>query len=66
MLQIHDVMKRDIDYQTRGVYHTFHFPAGSSWLAPTDQCARAVISGQYMLEQTFYLHPPPLPCKRLN
>lgn len=57
MLQIHDAMKRDIDYQTRGVYHTFHFYAGSSWLAPTEQRAHAVISGQYMLEQTFYLPP---------
>lgn len=55
MLQIHDAMKRDADYQARGISHTFPFPAGSSWLAPTDQRAHAAISGQYVLEQTFYL-----------
>jgi 3-deoxy-D-manno-oct-2-ulosonic acid (Kdo) hydroxylase len=55
MLRIHDAMKRDIEYQTQGVYRKFGFPAGSSWIAPTDQRAHAAISGQYMLEQTFYL-----------
>ena len=55
MLQIHDRMKLDIDYQKRVEYTELRFPPGSSWIVSTDQVSHAAISGQYILEQTFYL-----------
>lgn len=55
MLQIHDRMKLDTDYQKRVKYTEVCFPPGSSWIVSTDQVSHAAISGQYTLEQTFYL-----------
>jgi hypothetical protein len=55
MLRIHDCMKLDMCYQKRVKYTEIHFPAGSSWIASTDQVSHAALSGQYILEQTFYL-----------
>lgn len=55
MLQIHDRMKLDTDYQKRVEYTELRFPSGSSWIVSTDQVSHAAISGQYILEQTFYL-----------
>jgi hypothetical protein len=55
MLQIHDRMKLDINYQKRVKYREVCFPPGSSWIVSTDQVSHAAISGQYTLEQTFYL-----------
>ena len=55
MLQIHDRMKLDSDYQKRVKYTELCFPPGSSWIVSTDQVSHAAISGQYILEQTFYL-----------
>ena len=31
------------------------FPAGSTWIAFTDQVSHAAVAGQYQLEQTFLL-----------
>jgi hypothetical protein len=55
MLQIHDRMKADADYQSSvpRIVHEFH--AGSTWIAFTDQVSHAAIAGQYALEQSFYL-----------
>ncbi len=55
MLQIHDRMKLDTDYQKRVKYTEICFPPGSSWIVSTDKVSHAAISGQYILEQTFYL-----------
>lgn len=55
MLQIHDQMKADLDYQSEADQIVFEFHAGSTWLAFTDQVSHAAIRGQYALEQTFYL-----------
>jgi hypothetical protein len=55
MLQIHDRMKLDIDYQKRVKYTEVSFPPGSSWIVSTDKVSHAAVSGQYLLEQTFYL-----------
>lgn len=55
MLQIHDRMKADLDYQSSVDQIDFEFPAGSTWIAFTDQVSHAVMKGQYLLEQTFYL-----------
>jgi hypothetical protein len=57
MGQLHDEGKADLDYQKTSPQLTFGFPAGASWVVFSDQVQHAVMSGQYMLEQTFYLNP---------
>lgn len=57
MLQLHDGMKRDLDYQKSAPQVSMPFPAGSSWICFSDQASHAVMSGQYMMEQTLYLPP---------
>jgi hypothetical protein len=53
MLQLHDLMKADAAYQAEAPQTAFDFPAGSSWIAFTDQVSHAAMAGQYQLEQTF-------------
>jgi len=55
MLQLHDRMKLDLVYQETVQKQVFHFPPGSSWIVMTDKVSHAALSGQYVLEQTFYL-----------
>lgn len=55
MLQLHDGMKSDLDYQKTGPQEVVPFPAGSVWVCFSDQTPHAVMSGQYMLEQTLHL-----------
>ena len=55
MLQLHDGMKCDLDYQQSSPQETVPFPAGSVWVCFSDQATHAVMSGQYMLEQTLHL-----------
>lgn len=55
MLQIHDRMKADEDYQRSCPQVTMHFPPGSAWVCFSDQTVHAAMSGQYMMEQTFHL-----------
>ncbi len=55
MLQLHDGMKRDMAYQQSSPQETVPFPAGSVWVCFSDQATHAVMSGQYMLEQTLHL-----------
>jgi 3-deoxy-D-manno-octulosonic acid hydroxylase-like protein len=55
MLQLHDRMKADEEFQKESPQSRVDFPAGSTWLAFTDQVSHAAISGQYQLEQTFLL-----------
>ncbi|RZL90410.1 MAG: 3-deoxy-D-manno-oct-2-ulosonic acid (Kdo) hydroxylase [Variovorax sp.] len=55
MLQLHDGMKSDLDYQQSAPQQTVPFPAGSAWVCFSDQTSHAVMSGQYMLEQTLHL-----------
>ncbi len=55
MLQIHDRMKSDPDYQKKAAQISYEFPAGSTWIVFTDQVSHAAMKGQYALEQTFYL-----------
>jgi hypothetical protein len=53
MLQLHDRMKEDHDFQRGSPQTPIDFPAGSTWLAFTDQVSHAAMSGQFQLEQTF-------------
>jgi hypothetical protein len=55
MLQLHDRMKGDQEFQERSPQTAVDFPAGSTWLAFTDQVSHAAMAGQYQLEQTFLL-----------
>jgi hypothetical protein len=55
MLQLHDRMKADSRYQAESEQFTCSFPAGSTWMAYTDQVPHAALSGIHQLEQTFYL-----------
>ncbi len=55
MLQMHDRMKTDMDYQLNSEQIDCEFPAGSTWITFTDQVPHAAMSGQYCLEQTFLL-----------
>lgn len=55
MLQLHDSMKRDLVYQERAAQQTVPFAAGAIWVCFSDQASHAVMSGQYMLEQTLHL-----------
>jgi hypothetical protein len=55
MLQLHDRMKSDAEYQASPPQSAFDFPSGSTWLAFTDEVSHAAMRGQYQLEQTFLL-----------
>jgi len=55
MLQMHDRMKGDEVYQKQAEQVELRLPPGSTWIVQTDQVSHAALSGQYMLEQTFYL-----------
>lgn len=55
MLQLHDGMKGDADYQANSPQQTMPFPPGASWVCFSDQTSHAVMSGQFMMEQTLHL-----------
>ena len=55
MLQLHDAAKSDLDYQRDAPRQEFDFPAGSTWIAFTDCVVHAATSGQFALEQTYYV-----------
>lgn len=55
MLHLHDLMKADLGYQQHCRQETMPFPPGCVWVCFSDQTSHAVMSGQYMLEQTFFL-----------
>ncbi len=55
MLQLHDRMKEDADFQAHSEQEAVDLPAGSTWLAFTDQVSHAATAGQYQFEQTFLL-----------
>lgn len=55
MLQLHDRMKADGEYQAQRDHVVHSFPAGSTWMVYTDQVPHAALSGIHQLEQTFYV-----------
>jgi hypothetical protein len=55
MLQMHDNMKADMDYQANVEHLAHDFPVGSTWIVFTDHVSHAAMAGQYVFEQTFYL-----------
>ena len=57
MLQLHDLMKQDLAYQRDADQLEMPFAAGSTWVCFSDQTLHAVHSGQFMMEQTFFMAP---------
>lgn len=55
MLNLHDHMKMDDDYQQNVSKLRVDFPSNSTWIVFTDQVSHAALGGQFLLEQTFYL-----------
>lgn len=55
MLQLHDRMKADEEYQQRCSQVTVPFAAGSTWICFSDQTSHAAMSGQFLMEQTINL-----------
>ncbi|MFT4060627.1 MAG: Kdo hydroxylase family protein [Legionella sp.] len=55
MLHLHDTMKLDDVYQAEVSKVRVDFPAQSTWIVFTDHVSHAALSGQHLLEQTFYL-----------
>lgn len=55
MLSLHDSMKLDDTYQNQVPKERVDFPPKSTWIVFTDLVSHAALSGQYLLEQTFYL-----------
>jgi hypothetical protein len=55
MLKLHDTMKNDLDYQKNAKQIEFSFLPNTTWIVQTDHVSHAAMSGQFLLEQTFYL-----------
>jgi hypothetical protein len=53
MLQLHDRMKQDVQWQERSPQEQVDLPAATTWLTFTDQVSHAAMAGQYQFEQTF-------------
>jgi hypothetical protein len=57
MLQLHDRMKADLDYQRHAPQQQVDFAPGTTWVCYSDQVLHAVLGGQFMFEHTQYLEP---------
>ncbi len=55
MLQLHDLVKRDVRYQQEAPQVRLAFPPGCTWIVFTDQVLHAAMAGQHLFEQTFHL-----------
>ncbi len=57
MLQLHDNMKADMQYQQEAKQVRMPFTPNSVWVCFSDHALHGVESGQYMMEQTFHIAP---------
>lgn len=55
MLQLHDLAKEDMNYQKKSLQQEVLLAPGTTWVVYSDQVMHAVMSGQYMFEQTFHV-----------
>jgi hypothetical protein len=55
MLNLHDKSKLDEAHQRTSERTRVELPAHSTWMVYSDGVEHAVLAGQYLLEQTFYL-----------
>jgi 3-deoxy-D-manno-oct-2-ulosonic acid (Kdo) hydroxylase len=56
MLQLHDRAKSDAQFQLTSPQLRVDFAPGTTWVVYSDQVLHAVLSGQHMMEQTFYVN----------
>jgi hypothetical protein len=57
MMELHNTMKENAEFQKNCVKESVNFPPGSSWMVYTETVPHAVLAGQYALEQTFLIDP---------
>jgi hypothetical protein len=57
MMQLHNLMKEDSEFQLGCSRQKVQFAPGSSWMVYTETVPHAVLAGQYALEQTFLVDP---------
>lgn len=57
MMQLHNAMKEDSEFQLGCAKEEVQFAPGSSWMVYTETVPHAVLAGQYALEQTFLIDP---------
>lgn len=57
MLGLHDGAKADMAWQGSCPQREVAFAPGTTWVVFSDQVLHAVMSGQFMMEQTFWLAP---------
>lgn len=62
MLNMHNFLKENGDFQENCHKDHWEFPPGSCWMVFTDQVSHAALAGQYALEQTFLIPPKVLLC----
>ncbi len=62
MLKMHNRMKADSKYQKEVSQEAFDFIPGTSWIVFTDLVSHAAMTGQYVMEQTFYLDVADMKC----
>jgi hypothetical protein len=55
MLRLHDHQKADLAWQVSAPRHEWRFAPGSSWVVFSDAVPHAVTSGQFAVEQTFFV-----------
>lgn len=55
MLQLHNAMKANLQYQASVPQSRLELMPGTTWIVYTDQVSHAAMSGQHVLEQTFML-----------
>ena len=57
MLELHDAMKHDAQFQRACPKESLQFAPGSCWMVYTDTVPYAARTGQYTLEQTLFVDP---------
>lgn len=60
MLQMHNFLKENGEFQAKCVKEPWEFPPNSCWAVFTDSVSHAALSGQYALEQTLLIPPKAL------
>jgi hypothetical protein len=55
MLQFHDYLKANDEFQERAPKKLWSFPPGSAWVVMTDACSHAVLRGRYALEHSYFV-----------
>ncbi len=62
MLDFHNFLKENSEFQQSCRKDRWEFPPNSSWIVFTDMVSHAVLSGQYAMEQTFIVSKDDLVC----